>query len=60
MTAEKLAGILQNQMPAADKIARAAIVLDTDLPIADTKSQLDAWLKSLGLKSLGIGKSGSG
>ena len=58
MTAEKLAGILQNQMPAADKIARADIVLDTDLPIADTKSQLDAWLKSLGLKSLGIGKSG--
>jgi dephospho-CoA kinase len=49
MTAEKLAGILQNQMPAADKIACADIVLDTDLPIADTKSQLDAWLKSLGL-----------
>lgn len=60
MTAEKLAGILQNQMPAADKIAHADIVLDTDLPIADTKSQLDAWLKSLGLKSLGIGKSGAG
>ena len=60
MTAEKLAGILQNQMPAADKIARADIVLDTDLPIADTKSQLDVWLKSLGLKSLGIGKSGAG
>ena len=60
MTAEKLAGILQNQMPVADKIARADIVLDTDLPIADTKSQLDVWLKSLGLKSLGIGKSGAG
>ncbi|MGB2016521.1 MAG: dephospho-CoA kinase [Candidatus Puniceispirillum sp.] len=60
MTAEKLAGILQNQMPAADKIARADIVLDTDLPIANTKSQLDAWLESLGLESLGIGKSGNG
>jgi dephospho-CoA kinase len=58
MTAEKLAGILQNQMPAADKIAHADIVLDTDLPIADTKSQLDAGLKSLGLESLGIGNSG--
>ena len=33
MSADKLDGILQNQMPADEKIKRADVVLDTDIPI---------------------------
>lgn len=48
MSADKLAGILQNQMPAAEKISRADMVLDTDIPIADTRAQLETWLTRIG------------
>lgn len=47
MTADKLAGILQNQMPATDKIKRADMVLDTDMSIDQTRGQLEDWLASL-------------
>ncbi len=50
MTSDKLDGILQNQMPAAEKIKRADMVLDTDIAVAETKSQLETWLDSLGLE----------
>ena len=50
MTSEKLDGILQNQMPAAEKIKRADMVLDTDIDVAETKTQLETWLDSLGLE----------
>ena len=49
MTRSKLVGILQNQMPATDKIARADLVLDTDMSIAQTQAQLESWLESLAL-----------
>lgn len=55
MNADKLAGILQNQMPAAEKISRADMVLDTDIPIAETRAKLESWLVGLGFdKDLGF------
>jgi len=51
MTSDKLNGILQNQMPAAKKIKRADMVLDTDIPIADTRAQLETWLTRIGFDS---------
>ena len=53
MSADKLDGILQNQMPADEKIKRADVVLDTDIPIDQTRAQLERWLNSLGLNGLG-------
>lgn len=53
MSADKLDGILQNQMPADEKIKRADVVLDTDIPIDQTRAQLESWLNSLGLNGLG-------
>ena len=52
MSADKLDGILQNQMPADEKIKRADVVLDTDIPIDQTRAQLESWLNSLGLNGL--------
>ena len=53
MSADKLDGILQNQMPADEKIKRADVVLDTDIPIDQTRAQLESWLNSLELNGLG-------
>ena len=53
MSADKLDGILQNQMPADEKIKRADVVLDTDIPIDQTRAQLESWLNGLGLNGLG-------
>lgn len=53
MSADKLDGILQNQMPADEKIKRADVVLDTDIPIDQTRAQLESWLNSLVLNGLG-------
>ena len=53
MSADKLDGILQNQMPADEKIKRADVVLDTDIPIDQTRAQLESWLNSLELNDLG-------
>ncbi len=47
MTRDKLNGILASQMPMADKMARADLLLDTDLAPIDTKRQLEAWLDKL-------------
>ena len=52
MSADKLDGILQNQMPADEKIKRADVVLDTDMPIDQTRAQLETWLNGLGLNGL--------
>jgi dephospho-CoA kinase len=53
MSADKLDGILKNQMPADEKIKRADVVLDTDIPIDQTRAQLESWLNSLELNDLG-------
>ena len=53
MSADKLDVILQNQMPADEKIKRADVVLDTDIPIDQTRAQLESWLNSLELNDLG-------
>ena len=53
MSADKLDVILQNQMPADEKIKRADVVLDTDIPIDQTRAQLESWLNSLELNGLG-------
>ena len=53
MSADMLDGILQNQMPADEKIKRADVVLDTDIPIDQTRAQLESWLNSLELNDLG-------
>lgn len=51
MSADKLDGILQNQMPADEKIKRADVVLETDIPIDQTRAQLESWLNGLGQDS---------
>lgn len=47
MNEEKLAAILQSQMPPKDRISRADFVLDTDQPLEQTRAELDNWLASL-------------
>ena len=54
MSADKLDGILQNQMPSDEKIKRADVVLDTDIQIDQTRAQLESWLNGLGLNGLGL------
>jgi dephospho-CoA kinase len=47
MTAEKLAAIRARQMPDAEKRARASYVIDTGLPLDETKAEVDKLLESL-------------
>jgi len=47
MTRDKLNGILESQMPMAEKMARADLLLDTDLAPHDTRRQLEGWLDAL-------------
>ena len=47
MTPDKLAMIRGRQMPDAEKRARADFVIDTGLPLDETKAQIDHLLESL-------------
>ena len=49
MTKNKLASILESQMPPDDKKARADLVLDSDMSKEQTRNQLVDWLSVIGL-----------
>lgn len=49
MSKDKLASILASQMPSADKIARADLVLDSDISKDQTRSKLIDWFSVIGL-----------
>ena len=51
MTADKLAQILERQMPDADKKERADFVIDTAGSLDETRAQVDAILACLGLRA---------
>jgi dephospho-CoA kinase len=51
MSAEKLAGILSNQMPDVEKRARADYVIDTGTSLAETEAQVDALIAELRRKT---------
>ena len=47
MTDEKLAGILNSQMPLSEKVARADLVLNTGTDLDKTRQQLFHWLDQM-------------
>ncbi len=47
MTPEKLVAIRSRQMPDAEKLARADFIIDTGLPLNETKAEVDHLLESL-------------